>query len=412
MHIRRNAYRTARTVRSYRQNPQNRRLAQEFISTEMTEAWHRLASQSISAPDGNDSQHNLFRENIVIACLSAFPARPLGRVFTCYNIKTQTTGSDGDAWSRCSSRTPFLRNLVASLLAAMLFTGCALVENIGNYDGYAVKPLKGTQMDNLREALTIKSKSPDSPEPLVSQECFKTAPANTVDCTSQRNQTISFLMAESNNLCVEHIKSIYGNEAAFNIATGSLAVLTAGWASISSGGQTKTLSALSAFASAERSLVNETIYKSMLTSAIGTKIEEARATKGKALLLHKKEPYDNYRIEDALYDIIDYHESCSFYSGLQKALKEGTQVTPEAKRAQLEIQRQTLEQQILAYNAKINPTLKGVPAKSEDPLLDSMINRFRALDQEIGALSGFPASTQQKTESPDPSSQKGKPPSQ
>lgn len=386
MQIRRNAHRTARTVRGNRQIPQNRRLAQEFIPTGMTEAWHRLAVDSRS--DGNDGQHNLFRENIVIACLSAFPARPLGRVFTCIsNLKIQAIGSDGDAWSLCSSQAPSLRNLVAGLLAAMLFTGCA---KIGAYDGYAVKPLEGSQTDKLRSALT------KSPEPLVSQECFKTKPSESTGCVIQRNQAISFLMAESSNLCVEHIKSIYGNEAAFNIATGSLAVLTSGWAAISSGGQTKTLSALSAFASAERSLVNETIYKSMLTTAIGTKIEEARATKGKALLLHKKESYDDYRIEDAIYDVIDYHESCSFYYGLQKALKEGTQATPEARRHQLEIQRQNLEQQMLAYSAKINTTKKGVPATSADPVLDSMLRRYRVLNQEIEALSDFQPTNRQE----------------
>lgn len=332
----------------------------------------------------------------MIACLSAFSARSLGRLFTRIpNLRFQAPDNGGSAWSLRSSQAPSLRNLVAGLLTALLATGCAVVDSLGAYNDFAAKPLKGTQLDNLRKALTIKSKEPNSPEALISLECFKAQPTGSVDCASQRNQAISFLMAESNNLCVEHIKTIYGNEAAFNIATGSLAVLTSGWASISSGGQAKTLSALSTFASAERSLVNETIYKSMLTTAIGTKIEEARATKGKALLMHKKEPYNNYRIEDALYDVIDYHESCSFYSGLQKALKEGTQVTPSAKLAQLEIQHQALEQKILDYSAKTNPGQKGVPATSKDPVLNSMINRYRALDQEIETLSGFPATNQQ-----------------
>jgi len=325
----------------------------------------------------------------MIACLSAFPARPLGRVFTCIsNLKTQAIGSNGDSWSLCSSRAPSLRNLVACLLAAMLFTGCALVENIGNYDGYAVKPLEGTQMDNLRNALTQSTKN--NPQPLVALECFKTQPPKSVDCTGQRNQAISFLMAESNNLCVEHIKSIYGNEAAFNIATGSLAVLTAGWASISSGGQVKTLSALSAFASAERSLVNETIYKSMLTSAIGTKIEEARATKGKALLLHKQEPYKNYRIEDALYDVIDYHESCSFYSGLQKALKEGTQVTQETRQRQLKTEADLLREKInvyLAINQGLKATFANDPESIKDPILKNLIDEFNRTNQAITSLS-------------------------
>lgn len=317
----------------------------------------------------------------MIACLAASSARALDRAIARIpNLKFHGR-SDGSA---------SLRNLVAGLAIALLATGCA-----DPYKGYAVQPLEGTRLEKLRQSLT-ETDDKKGIKPLVSLECFKTPTSSQAECASQRNQAISFLMAESNNLCVEHIKSIYGNEAAFNIATGSISALSAGWASISSGGQVKTLSALSAFASAERSLVNETIYKSMLTTAIGTKIEESRATKGKALLLRKKESYKDYRIEDALYDIIDYHESCSFYYGLQKALKEGTQATPEARRHQLEIQRQNLEQQMLAYRAKISPTSKGIPTTSDDLVLDSMIKRYRALDLEIEALSGFQQTNKQE----------------
>lgn len=343
----------------------------------------------------------------MIACLSVFFARLFDRAFSrSINRKIQPIGQVRSAWLLHPPRAAALRRLVACLLVTQLAAGCAWVERRGTYDGYAAEPLAGTKLDNLRKALTEPSTAP-----LVSPKCFDPTPS-IQNCAIQRNQAISFLMAESSNLCVQHIKSIYGNEAAFNIATGSIAVLASGWATLSSGGPAKALSALSTFASAERSLVNETIYKSMLTTAIGTKIEEARATKGKALLLRKKDSYDDYRIEDALYDVIDYHESCSFYYGLQKALKEGTQATPEAKRLQLEAQRQNLEQQLLAYSEKLDPKSKGIPAASEDPLLGSMLRRYRALDREIEALSSLPVASKQepqKASSGTTANQAGKP---
>jgi len=200
---------------------------------------------------------------------------------------------------------------------------------------------------------------------------------------------MSVLMAESVGLCTEHLNSIYGREASFNIATGSLAALASGFAAVSTGGQASSLSALSAFASAERALVNETIYKSMLTTAIGTKISQIREEKGKALLLRKRDAFDSYGMEDAIFEVLAFHESCSFRVGLQVALAEGTQTTPAVKRAQLEARAIQLRNQIETYTrdqsgprADRTMNADGKP-NTTDPILSGWLEEYTVVSRAI-----------------------------
>jgi len=76
------------------------------------------------------------------------------------------------------------------------------------------------------------------------------------------------------------MKTILGNEAAFNIVTCTLTNGFSGAATIVAGEITKSvLSGAAFFSNAERSLVNETVYKSELVTAVTKKIRETRGTK-------------------------------------------------------------------------------------------------------------------------------------
>jgi len=66
----------------------------------------------------------------------------------------------------------------------------------------------------------------------------------------------------------------------------------------------------------ERSLVNETVYKSVLVPAVARKIETIRSTGRRNIRDNLIKSHEAYPIHIALLDVVEYHRSCSFMSGL------------------------------------------------------------------------------------------------
>lgn len=206
------------------------------------------------------------------------------------------------------------------------------------YRDYAVTPLKydlkqpyGQLVRELRE----------KPDPIIPEHCFgaDAVPASGValtpdaerliDCQQRRNMVIGDLVALSDDLCEQHIKTIFGNEAAVNITTGTLTNLFSGAATVIGGSVAKSaLSAAAFFSNSERSLLNETVYKSVLVSAVVRKIETMRRTDRGKIRETLKKRHSDYPIHIALLDVVEYHRSCSFMFGLQRALEEGTLTVP------------------------------------------------------------------------------------
>lgn len=282
-------------------------------------------------------------------------------------------------------------NWILLLVACLFLNGCGSFEK-NLYGGYAAPDLdlSTNRIKDFYKKVT--DQLPDS------KYCFagsEAAPVTvTVDCKVKRNEVVSFLMAESTYLCTDHLNTIYGKEAAVNISTGSISALASGLAAVSTGGQAAHLSALSAFATAERSLINETVYKSMLTSAIATKIGEMREQKGKALLVKKKEELADYTMEEAIHEVLDYHASCSFRRGLEVALAEGTNLTPEAKRMQLEAKANVLMNQITTYAETNDLTATQYQLSSDgrtsaqvtDPFIKYLLDQYIIVSKKITEL--------------------------
>ena len=271
------------------------------------------------------------------------------------------------------------KNITVLLLAITSLSGCSFVPaslKSKSYNDFSIEPLTKNVSD-------------------FTGKCSK-GETSGLDCETNQNTAIMKVLVSSNKQCVNHLSTIYGNDAAFNISTGTTAIFTSGWAAISSGGQAKLLSALSTFANGERSLVNETVYKNMLTTSIGIKISEMRETKGNAI--RSKIGKDDYMAAQAEYDLIDYHNSCSFYVGLQQALKEGTNTNPELKRNQLEVKRQTLINQIMTY-AKSNDIkdLKESDKNNKDPIYKSLVDDLASMNAELSAMKSSSAQVSDKS---------------
>ena len=290
------------------------------------------------------------------------------------------------------NRCVLVRALIACLLALDL-TACHTLSNTAQnvYAGYAADPIDLSTQTKAGPLLdSLKARVADIESCFATQ--YRSGSGKAEFCAGQRNQAISLLMTESAYLCVQHLTQIYGKEAAVNIATGSIASLSSALAAISPLSRAQALSALSSFSSAERALMNETIYKNLMTTAIATKIEEMRSTGGRALLAKKTQKYDDYRVEDAVSDVLDYHASCAFHRGLELALKEGTNTNPESKRRAAEVKAQALQNQIdtratilnldsAAKQKLLDP--KVGTANIGDPVLKSLVDQYQAQAQEI-----------------------------
>jgi hypothetical protein len=220
-----------------------------------------------------------------------------------------------------------MKRIVPFLIAAAALGGCAAVES-QLYSGYAARPLsEDGVLEPYAKLVGVIKKSDTNALGWVEAKCFN-SPVNESDkpgCTVARNQTIAVLAIASGDLCVRHRQSIYGREASVNVALGTLTNLFAGGAAVARSEAAKSLyAALALFSNSERSLVNETVYKTMIVTAVDQKIVELMDTRGQALDQSQSKSIDEFGMQQALLQVIALHNSCSFMNGLRLALAEGT----------------------------------------------------------------------------------------
>lgn len=215
-------------------------------------------------------------------------------------------------------------------LLAVLATGCSSLQN-GLYRGYSATPLDKDSLKSYVELTEALQTSDGKGTPLVRKECFAPTFENAKEmatCEAERNQAVAALVFASEQLCMEHRRSIYGNEAGWNIGLGTMTNVFAGAATVSAVTRTKSiLAALALFSNSERSLLNETVYKTMLVTAVDKKIVEDRKSQMTEIYNATKTPMSKFGMSDALRSVTTLHASCSFMTGLLKALDEGTQST-------------------------------------------------------------------------------------
>jgi hypothetical protein len=264
------------------------------------------------------------------------------------------------------------------MTTVLLFTGgCALLEK--SYEGYSVADLTADPASTYVKLVTaLQAGTP----PLLPRQCFQVpaADGDRVPCTQQRNSAVAALVLESEALCVVHRRSIYGKEATFNVIAGTFTNVFAGAAAVTPDATTKSLlAALALFSNSERSLVNETVYKQVMVSAVDKKISQLREAKAKELYAGFAKPIDQYGANLAIHDVIAFHYHCSFMEGLRLALEEGTQETPRQKAVRL---RGTL--QLIGVEMDTLPKTGLTP--SQQTQFDTMKARYAAVAEELKTL--------------------------
>ena len=216
----------------------------------------------------------------------------------------------------------------------------------------------------------------------IPKDCFQPVvpTAQAEQCAAYRNEAVAALVVGSDALCVEHRKTIYGNDASWNIASGTLTSFFAGAASVAQAERAKSiLAALALFSNSERSLVNETVYKQILITAVDKKIVEGRETRADAIYQSLKLPMSSYPMHSALRDVFSLHNSCSFMNGLQKALEEGNQGSNAQKIVRLRTNLATIGAEMDAIS------VADRAGKSKDKY-DQLLVRYKAVGETLKAL--------------------------
>jgi hypothetical protein len=108
------------------------------------------------------------------------------------------------------------------LVSILTITGCA-----GLYKDYGVSPIEIDQISTAQKLQSAITKTDDNDKNLnhvVSAACFNipVGPTEADKCKQQRNAAVATLLNASDDMCQAHLKTIFGNDAAFNIITGHL----------------------------------------------------------------------------------------------------------------------------------------------------------------------------------------------
>ncbi|MFM5393161.1 hypothetical protein ACEUAB_03235 [Aeromonas veronii] len=216
-----------------------------------------------------------------------------------------------------------IKTYIPYIAVTLSMSGCSLVDK--GTEGYAIDPLKPAGSGFSDSAMALCQATATTPVGAtnnVEGGNYSTALCGTPE---KRNAAISRLMIASEEQCLVHRRHIYGNEAVANGTLGTFTNIFAGAAAVVTPETTKSiLAALALFTNSERSLLNETVYKQMLVTAVDKKIVEQRQAKAEKIVAKMQKSVTDYSFEQATFDVMDFHSSCSFMEGLRLALEEGT----------------------------------------------------------------------------------------
>lgn len=239
-----------------------------------------------------------------------------------------------------------LRQLLPGCLLIFSLSGCISMGDPlgGEYSGYGIKDLNAASLKKSNDLMTILAEDIGhgkniyqlcNAPPYVAVEGI-TVQQREQQCVALRNTMVSVVMLASDEACVAHRRSIYGKDASFNIAAGTFTSFFSGWAAVAPSVHAKAiLAALALFANSERSLVNELVYKSTIVPAVDRKIIALREIDAQEIESHFKDSASTYSISTAMRDAMQFHYSCSFMTGLEKVIEEGTQESGRQKLARL-----------------------------------------------------------------------------
>jgi hypothetical protein len=136
-----------------------------------------------------------------------------------------------------------------------------------------------------------------------------------------RNRLASVLIKQSDDLCTIQMARMSALDAATNTSLGILTTAFSTAASIISGEKAKSiLSGGATLFSSSRDHINAQVYRNQLTQAISLAITGERQTIRRQIEARFIDPQTSWNVDDAVRSVNQYHQTCSFYRGLELLL--------------------------------------------------------------------------------------------
>lgn len=278
--------------------------------------------------------------------------------------------------------------------ATILATGCSSIDKSVS-KGYGAMEMSALPLGNLQEVLNNASKkmyqlegsTPDHEGYKKFVSCVNGTNAETTECQQIRNTLSTTLVMASDQACNEHLKSMYGRDAGWNLGLGSLAALLSTSAAVASPAAAQNYAAASAFFIGERALTNEVVYKNQLIPVIHEKIQQQRSKLYDNLNAKFAKPIKEHPFGAALIDVSNYHYTCSFMLGLQLALKEGSTSSTELELASLRNRLLSAQADLTTVSQQVAMSgLSGAERAKREKILAAATDRVNGLLQRIAQL--------------------------
>lgn len=155
------------------------------------------------------------------------------------------------------------------------------------------------------------------PESLKDGKCV--TPAYDLAATEKvpRNRLQAYLMAASDSKCSIHLSTLLNQATNVNLITGVSALALGAAAPLIKPITTKNaFAAAAALSTGERSLFNEEVFKQMVATTVLKAIISSRESQAAIIASRRDDNTTQYSVDDAIRDVIEYHDRCSFYRGL------------------------------------------------------------------------------------------------
>ncbi|MBL8468385.1 hypothetical protein [Methyloversatilis discipulorum] len=259
------------------------------------------------------------------------------------------------AMSRKSSATPKKKTLLTLLITSLVITGCA--NDLPAK--WRVADIHKTTENSDKEASPID----------LDAEIIKIKNANKQGTPKRAILELQErLIRSSDSECEKHKAAIIARGSLINFFSGWGATALSSVASISTGGSAKMYSATSTVVNAGRSGYNADIYFGFLTAAIVREIDSERAKRLEEIRTNQTENDDKYNIERSIKEALDYHYSCSFYTGLSRLVEDKkSQTLPNYK-----ILKERLDDLSTRSTALQTEIIKSTDKKIKDSLYEEL----------------------------------------
>lgn len=146
-------------------------------------------------------------------------------------------------------------------------------------------------------------------------------PNLSIDPITRRSQAQAELMAISDLDCTFYQSGIFGTQAGLNLGTSLTSAGLSGIATLVTGRAAQNLSAASAFLNTTRATINSEVYSNYVAPALIAEINANRSEVRRRIIAKRHCAIVDYPPAQAVNDVLNYHESCSYISGLTSLLQ-------------------------------------------------------------------------------------------